>query len=247
MADMTPEWTAHARTDRGHMRERNEDAFALEGPVALVADGLGGHPGGEDASRVAVHAAARHLADAAEKETLDEDTLVEAWREADAAVRAEAQDSGRPGMGTTLVGGLVSPDGQTLHLANVGDSRAYLLDDEGLHLVTEDDNEAAEMVRRGLLTRDQARSHPGRFWLSQAIGFGTVEVRAQTLPCRGERLLLCSDGLLELPEDRVEALLRDAATPEQAVDALVDIVLGETQASDNVTVLVADLPGGPGD
>jgi PPM family protein phosphatase len=244
MADMSADLTAHARTHRGHVREGNEDAYALEPPVLLVADGLGGHPGGEDASRVAAHTAAAFLTDAVAQGTPGEETLVKAWRAADAAVREEAGDSGRPGMGTTMVGGLVSADGETLYLANVGDSRAYLLGEEGLRLVTEDDNEAAEMVRRGLLTRDQARSHPGRFWLSQAVGFGTVEVRTQTLPCRGERLLLCSDGLLELPESRVEALLRDAASPQEAADALVDTVLGETEASDNVTVVVADLPGG---
>ncbi|MGH8868565.1 MAG: PP2C family protein-serine/threonine phosphatase [Actinomycetes bacterium] len=235
---MTPEWTAYARTDRGRVRERNEDAYVLEPPVLLVADGLGGHPGGDDASRVGSHTAALVLS----KEPPGEDALREAFLAADRAVRDEAEESARPGMGTTLVGGVVSVENGTLYLANVGDSRAYLLDDDALHLVTEDDNEAAEMVRRRLITRDAARTHPGRFWLSQALGIGTIEVRTQAQPLRGQRLLLCSDGLLELSEERVESVLRESGSPEEASGALVDAVLEGTAASDNVTVLVADLP-----
>lgn len=240
MAAMSVEFASYARTDRGHVRAGNEDCYALEPPLMLVADGLGGHPGGADASRIAVHTAAAVLT----KEPAGVPALCQAWEAADSAIQDEAANSGRPGMGTTLVGGVLSPDGGTLYLANVGDSRAYVLDSAGLRQLTEDDNEAAEMVRRGALTREQARLHPGRFWISQALGLGPVDVRTQTLPTRGERLLLCSDGLLDLPDERVGTLLAEADTPRQAADRLVDAVLNDTEASDNVTVLVADLPGG---
>lgn len=236
---MSVDWASAARTDVGHLRASNEDAYALEPPVLLVADGLGGHPGGEDASRIGTHTAAASLG----RSTPGEDALREAWLAADKAIQDEGSDSGRPGMATTLVGGVVAQDGSRLFLANVGDSRAYVLTDSGLRQLTEDDNEAAEMVRRGAISRDEARIHPARFWLSQALGLGSVEVRTQVVPTQGQRLLLCTDGLLELDDAQVGKILQDSPTPQEAVDALVDAVLTTTEASDNVTVLVADLPG----
>lgn len=233
----TPEPPA-ARTDRGRVRDHNEDSYLLQWPVALVADGLGGHPGGEDASRVAVEVAGDVLA----SEPPSTETLVTAWEAAHRAVAEEGAASGRVGMATTLVGGVLSPDGSTLYLANVGDSRAYHLTGAGLRQLTVDDNEAQELVRYGVLTREQARVHPARFWLSQSVGRGDVQVRTQAVPVAGGRLLLCSDGLLELDDVRVEALLRAAPDPRAAVDALVETVLAETPAADNITVLVADLP-----
>lgn len=239
---MSVDWVCAARTDVGRLRENNEDAYALNPPVLLVADGLGGHPGGEDASRIAAHTAADVLAG----EAPGESALRRAWLAADEAIQEEAAESGRPGMGTTMVGGVVAADDSAFYLANVGDSRAYVLTDDGLRQLTDDDNEAAEMVRRGVITRDEARLHPGRFWLSQALGLGGVVVRTQVVPTQGQRLLLCTDGLLELDDAQVAKILQDAGSPQDAVDALVEAVLTTTEASDNVTVLVADMPGGSG-
>lgn len=221
---------AAAATHTGRVRDGNEDAYAVSESVWVVADGMGGHSGGEVAARAAADAAL-----AAEP--------ARAIGAAHAAVLAlttpELAD-----MGTTLVHAVLV--GRELQVRWAGDSRAYLLDESGLHLLTADHNQAEELRAAGHLTEAQARVHPGQYRLTRAIGLGrstAPEPGEVTVAAHG-RLLLCSDGLTsEVDDPEVAALLADGL-PDDAARRLVERAV-DAGGRDNVTVVVVDLPGQP--
>lgn len=226
-------------THVGRVRSANEDSVLLSEDLWVVADGLGGHEGGEHASRVA--------AETVVELTVPEDgadSLVAAIRTAHERVVERGRELGFPGMGTTVVAASRRAGAGEVAVAWVGDSRAYLLHDGELRPLTTDHNEAAEMVRRGYLSVEQARVSPAQAWLTRSLGAGhpeTPEVDTVTIPARG-RLLLCSDGLTaELDDERIRGLLAEG-DPEEASEALVRAALDEG-GSDNVTVVVVDLDG----
>lgn len=233
-----------AATHVGYVRANNEDCHAIGDSVWVVADGLGGHAGGEVASELAVAAAVDALSS---NSTADPESALEtAYRAAHRAIlEAAGEQPALAGMGTTLVLAW-QDDGGTMHIGNLGDSRAYLLADGQLDLVTIDDNLAQELLDAGVLTAEQARVHPGQFRLSKALGLDHAEVpqpRHHQLTQPG-RLLLCSDGLnSEVPDEQIAALLADG-TPEDASERLVQAAL-EAGGKDNVTVLVLDLAEAP--
>ncbi len=228
-----------AATDIGHVRERNEDRYLIAGPVVAVADGMGGHLGGEIAASIATQVLERLT-------ERGEGSLADRVREANRAVFARsARDRSVAGMGTTLTAAELR--GDRAHLAHVGDSRAYLLRDGALTRLTEDHTLVQRMVRDGELTPAQAERHPHRNILTRVVGVEPdVEVDELTVELRpGDRLLLCSDGLTGmLPEARIAAILGEEPDPRAAADRLVD----EANAAggvDNITVVVVDLlPGG---
>ena len=231
---------AGVATDIGRVREHNEDGYLAEAPVFAVADGMGGHRGGEVASRVAL-------------ERLDEAhrrggiPLPEAVREANRAVldRAEGDDE-LSGMGTTITALLSRGDG--IELAHVGDSRAYLLRGGELQQLTEDHTLVHRMVLEGKLTEDEARIHPHRSILTRALGVEpNVEVDGASLDIRpGDRVLLCSDGLTSMVDDEVIVeLLGSTPDPRQASLALVDAA-NAAGGNDNITALVLDFEEGDG-
>ncbi len=231
-------------TDVGRVREQNEDAFVLADNVWVVADGLGGHAGGEVASDIAARTAADVLlaGRGSGHGHGPEQLMVKAFEDAHAAVQAAAaQETGLDDMGTTLVAGYRDDDGG-LHLGSVGDSRAYRLTGTGLEQLTTDDNEAEELVAAGVITRAQARVHPGQFSLTKALLAYDLEPpvpRIASIYGPG-RLLLCSDGLMaELDDQQISRLLA-AGAPADAAASLVQATL-EAGASDNVTVVVVDL------
>ncbi len=224
-------------SDRGYRREHNEDALRVDAHTALllVADGMGGHPCGDVASRVAADAVVGALAAGAPD-------LVEAIAQADAAVlRAGEDGTGAPGMGTTCVACRGCADG--LEIAWIGDSRAYRLRDGRLEALTRDHNEAQHLVDEGLLAPEQAMHHPGRHMLARALGLGGLErseIDTCTVPAAaGDRVLLCSDGLSgELDDERIAALLNQHSDDQAAVDALIEAALA-AGGHDNVTVVTA--------
>lgn len=226
--------TAAAATDTGRVREGNEDAYALSSSTWVVADGMGGHVGGEVAARAAADAAL--AAEAA-------DAVAVAHAAVLAATTPDLAD-----MGTTLVHATLvdAAGGRELQVRWAGDSRAYLLDGEGLRQLTRDHNQAEELLAEGHLTAEQARVHPGQYRLTRALGLGrpaAPEPGEVTVPARG-RLLLCTDGLTsELPDDAVAALLADGA-PDDVARRLVGAAV-EAGGRDNVTVVVVDLPPDP--
>jgi protein phosphatase len=233
---------AGAATDVGRVRQINEDRYLCDDDAGLyaVADGVGGHQAGEVAAQTAVET----LQEAFTDHTIE--GLSSAVQMASQAVWRLAQTaSEKRGMGTTLTAiGLVLEDGEEqLGLANVGDSRAYLLQHGQLEQLTEDHSLVEEMVREGKLTRAEAAVHPQRSIITRALGMEPeIEVDAwQLIPYRGDRLLLCSDGLTnELSDERIAATLRQLADPTDAARDLVRQARAEG-GGDNITVVVVDV------
>jgi protein phosphatase len=224
-------------SDRGHRRESNEDALRVDGQrgLLLVADGMGGHPCGDVASRVAADAVVDALAAGA-------GNLIDAIARAEKAVLTAAEDgTGMPGMGTTCVACRGCTEG--LEIAWVGDSRCYRLRDGRLEALTRDHNEAQYLVDEGLLKPEQAQHHPGRHMLARALGLGGLErseIDCCTVPAApGDRALLCSDGLTgEIGDERIAEILNQHADDQTAVDALIEAALA-AGGHDNVTAIVA--------
>jgi serine/threonine protein phosphatase PrpC len=228
---------AASRTETGHVRRRNEDALLRSDALAAVADGMGGHPGGDVAAKLAVAL----LQAAFTGRSADE--LAAAVRAANRAIweRAQAGD-GLAGMGSTVCAiGLV--DDGSLAVVHVGDSRAYLSRDGELTLLTQDHSVTGELVRRGTLSEVEARAHPHRSVLTRVLGVGPdVEIDSSCHRVRaGDRLLLCTDGLFnEIPPDDLAAAMAMDDDVRAVADHLVDYTL-TGDAPDNVSVVVLEL------
>jgi PPM family protein phosphatase len=222
-----------ASTHVGRVREGNEDSYMADEPLIAVADGMGGHQGGEVASKLAL--------DTLRKAT-DGVALEQAVQDANRAVFERAgRDPALAGMGTTLTAFLV--DGDTLRLAHVGDSRAYLLRDGELQRITTDHTVVEGLVEKGELTPHEASIHPQRSILTRAIGVdGEVQVdQASIQPGPGDRLLLCSDGLTGMiEEDDIQRILEGHEDPQAAADALVEAA-NEAGGQDNITAVIIDV------
>ncbi len=238
---------AGALTDTGRARAVNQDSLlVVDGRLYAVADGMGGHRGGEVASALALESLAGNL---------DEPTtqaLVAGVTSANSAVyRRSAEDPELRGMGTTLIALalIVGPDGQErLAMANVGDSRAYRLREGTLEQITEDHSLVESLVRQGRITPEEAATHPQRNIITRALGVDPqVEVDSWELPAvPGDRFLLCSDGLFnEVESDVITAILGRLEDPDAAVAELVRLA-NEGGGRDNITCVVVDVLDGPG-
>ncbi|NQW18490.1 MAG: serine/threonine-protein phosphatase [Chloroflexi bacterium] len=241
-------------TDIGLRRESNEDRTGwLSGDqmmgdalgVLVVADGMGGHIAGGDAASIAVEAvisALRVSSDYADSGST-EDAVTDALHSANSAVNEAAKISQQPGMGTTLTVCIVSP--ARLIVGNVGDSRAYLLSGQEFRRLTQDDNVVSQQVAAGLITEAEAKYHPKRNVLTQAIGPDVSISPAISTYQTGEsdRILLCSDGLHGVLDDQViEHRLRTGQPAEAARNLVQEAV--KAGGADNITVLVADIVRG---
>jgi len=237
-------------SDVGRVRSLNEDRFLESVALFAVADGMGGHAGGEVASDLAIAALQRAFAVEPSRRG-----LVEAVRQANKVVwERSLRDPDVRGMGTTLTAAALVPTqaGDRLVVVNVGDSRAYRFFGGALSQMTTDHSVAEELVARGELSEAEAAVHPQRHILTRALGIGPeVDVDAwELLPSLGERFLLCSDGLTnEVSDVRIAEVLRTVAEPRQVADTLVRLA-NEHGGNDNVTVVVVDVvvadPGGSG-
>ncbi len=234
-----------SRSDVGRVRSTNEDACGefenADGyRMLVVADGMGGHAGGETASRLALETLGRIF----EREFGDADTLLaRAFRAAnDEVYRAGAADPALRGMGTTGVALLIGPRDEAW-VAHVGDSRAYRLREGRLDRITEDHTWIGEEVRSGRLSHDEARLHPLRNVLLRSIGVGTrVEASVTAIDLKAnDRYLLCSDGLWSELEESAIAEVLASGPPADVADELIDRA-NACGGSDNVTVQVAALP-----
>ncbi len=221
----------------GNVREANQDRVFFGGQLAALADGMGGHQGGERAAELAIGQFKRAGGE------LSESDLVDMVLAANRAVHGHASENGLPGMGTTLVALTLHGD-QTMTVANVGDSRAYWIRGDYMNQITEDHSFVEDLVRQGRLTHEEAAIHPQRNILTRAIGIG-VEVEVDRFPIDepaiGDRFLLCSDGLFnELSEDRILEIILASPDPGTAAKQLIDATL-ETPCRDNVTVAVVEV------
>ncbi|MTD44616.1 SpoIIE family protein phosphatase [Conexibacter sp. W3-3-2] len=227
-----------ARSVRGLRRMRNEDAVLLASPLLAVADGVGGHVGGDDASALTVAALRRAVPDGAVRDP--EDALLDALDEANAAVRAAARSRRVEGMASTVVAALLTAEGVTV--AHAGDSRAYLWHDGRLERLTDDHSLVAVLEAREQITEDEARRHPLRSSILRAIGLDD-ELRADvdTVPVApGDVLVLCTDGISDqLTDAEIADVLASTADPDEACDVLV--ALARETGGDDTTVVVAQL------
>lgn len=231
------------RSHVGLIRDNNQDRSIVVGQLAAVADGMGGHVGGEMAAEVAVG----QLAEASMP--LVADDLFELFKAANAAVYEKAQDPELTGMGTTLVAAALDPDTSTVLLANVGDSRAYLYSAGTFRQLTNDHSLVNELVREGRITDDEARTHPQRNILTRALGINTdlaidqFEIKVYG----GDKVLMCSDGLTnEVDDPAISAILARFDDPDDAAETLVEKAL-EGGGRDNITVAVMYIEGGVGE
>jgi PPM family protein phosphatase len=233
--------SSFAGTDVGRARSGNEDSYFCGRTVFAVADGLGGHQGGEVASAAAVEPLAaldgREFAEPAEAA----EALTAAVREANAAILDRAAgDPGLWGMGTTVTAAALAGD-RHLQLAHVGDSRAYLLRDGSLGQLTNDHTVVGELVRRGRLTPAQAAIHPERSILTRAVGLDPripVDTPDPLELRDGDQVLLCSDGLTEaVDDDQIAELLSSTPEGTAACQALIDAA-NAAGGPDNITVVL---------
>jgi protein phosphatase len=258
-------------TDPGRIRPDNEDNFLAEPNVFVVADGMGGHRAGEVASALAVDLLRSRLS--APGADLEHVVAAIAEVNGD-IYRAAIGNPDQQGMGTTVTALAVIAAGETsepeqptdgvdqqepeeatteetaspeqLALVNVGDSRTYLLRHGRLRRVTVDHSYVQELVATGHITDDEARTHPRRNIVTRALGIDpAVRVDAWTLPLvRGDRFLLCSDGLVdEVRDDDIVTVLETVTDPQAAADELVASA-NRQGGRDNITVIVVDVVDG---
>ena len=230
---------AVAATDQGLVRSNNEDAVFVGKRLFLVADGMGGLPAGEVASDILVRALA--VVDDMPDSSEPLQDLVAALQTANDRIQdAVTDDCARDGMGTTVTALLLS--GDRMAALNVGDSRCYLVRDGALTQMTRDDTYVQELVDQGVLTPDDARRHPQRALVTQAVQGGAFRPAARMVPIReGDRFLLCSDGLTDYVTDESigETLVRHRDRYECARE-LIQRTL-DAGAPDNVSVVVCDV------
>jgi protein phosphatase len=240
-------------TDVGRVREANEDALLTLAPAAgaddrllvAVADGMGGHKAGEVASALAIEALRTALSDA-NSDTKTDQLLIGAVEQANRDIwSAAAEDVDKEGMGTTLVCALVTADG-AIAVANVGDSRAYLVAEGAARLVTIDHTWVNQQVIDGQLTESEARASPYRNLLTRSLGSlpaVEIDVFEDLALGTGDALVLVSDGVSTyLDEADVESVLRASATAQEAAEQLVAQAVARGGADNATAVVVRRLP-----
>jgi protein phosphatase len=231
-----------ALSDPGLVRTNNEDAAYAGVRLLAVADGIGGLPAGELASDIVIRALAGLDVGPDPEDPLT--ALLDTLAAANDEIRETAvAEEGRDGMGTTVTALLRS--GDAFVLLHVGDSRGYLFRDGGFTQLTKDDTFVQSLVDLGVLTPDEARRHPQRSLVTQAVQGGEFQPTTGMIEmAAGDRYLLCSDGLSDyVATDGIMFALRSYPDPEGCAEALVKLAL-EAGAPDNVTVVIADTTAG---
>jgi len=252
--------SAFGLTDVGRKRRHNEDAYLLDAERGLfvVADGMGGHAAGEVASRITVESIQEYIAATEEEHesswpfgfnsrvSVEGNRLTTAVEKANEKVMRAVQN--RPelkGMGTTVVAALFDADRATL--VHVGDSRAYLFRDGELRRLTDDHSWVQEQVNAGILSEDEAKSHPLKNVVTRALGGAAhVSVDLIEVPVRsGDRFLLCSDGLTGMvPDEDLFTHFRSDGVIEKTVRQLIDTA-NDRGGVDNITAIIVEVLEGP--
>ncbi|QXE03052.1 Stp1/IreP family PP2C-type Ser/Thr phosphatase [Terribacillus sp. DMT04] len=240
-------------TDRGQIRSHNEDAGGVFSNahaqhLAVIADGMGGHKAGDVASELAIS----HLrqwftgASAFESPKEAEEAIQQAIKEINLHVYEESrQNEELSGMGTTIVAALCTDHFVTI--AHIGDSRCYLLNEEGFKQVTEDHSLVNELVRSGQITEQDAENHPRKNVLLRALGTDqNVEMDVLSITWdAGDRLLLCSDGLSnKLDKQELLQYLTSEEDMEKIASQLVSVA-NDRGGEDNISLIIADLADAP--
>ena len=235
-----------AATDTGNLRGQNEDSHIAQQGLFAVADGMGGHNAGEVASAMAIE----YLRGVALSGVASAEAFAQVVRDLNNAIfSAATATTDQRGMGTTLTAAaLLEATSETdqpsqIVIANVGDSRTYLLRSGELRQLSVDHSYVQELVTEGLLTIDEARTHPRRNIVTRALGIDAqVSVDTWTIPMfDGDRFMLCSDGLVdEVPLNEITEMMREHTTPQQVAERLVTAAKWHG-GRDNITVIVLDV------
>jgi PPM family protein phosphatase len=230
------------RTDPGLIRSSNQDAHYMDplGRFFIVADGMGGHAGGEEASRIATQQIKDYLVANWDSSNSGQDLLKQAFLQANEAILLDQQNYlERADMGTTAVVVLFR-DAESSWVAHVGDSRLYRFRESQLKQVTEDHTWVARALKVGDITPDEARMHPFRHVLSRCLGREDLhQVDVEPLDVKvGDRLLLCSDGLTEeLVQEKIALCLQEDSILDKVTLSLVEAAK-EQGGHDNITVVL---------
>jgi|APHM01.1.fsa_nt_gi Serine/threonine protein phosphatase len=232
---------SYGSTHKGKQKPVNEDSFITKSlsdssELIVVADGMGGHNAGDVASKEATDAFVS---------SLELENQADICAQLKLGIKAAAQqlveladeNEGMDDMGTTLVAGVVDPD--HVRVVNIGDSRGYLISDDGLEQITEDHSFVQELVDAGEITEEEAKTHPNRNVVTRAIGTdGDIEV--DTFERETEQgVLLCSDGLTEeVPEEAIAEVVCNTEPMEDNVERLIQMA-NENGGSDNISVVIA--------
>ncbi len=232
-------------SDPGLIRSNNQDAYYIdpEGRFFIVADGMGGHAGGEQASRIATGQIEAYLSGNWNSSKPSGQLLQEALLQANEAILLDQQNHPeRSDMGTTIVVVIFRPKEPPL-CAHVGDSRLYRFRNYQLEQLTEDDTWVARALKMGEITPEEARIHPFRHVLSRCLGREDLrQIEVQQLDVKpGDRLLLCSDGLTEeLADPKIADYFKEISLVEKAALSLVEAAK-EHGGHDNITVVIVAL------
>ena len=255
--DMDLKLDVGRRTDVGRRRPHNEDCLGIYPPEAddavpgrgkmfVVADGMGGYAAGEVASHIAVEEALNSYFNEADRAV--EESLIRALEQANRAViEAATRDTDHAGMGATIAVAVLHDS--ELSVANVGDSRVYLLRDGGLTQISHDHSYVADLLASGKITPAEAQRHPMRNVVTRSVG-GRPEVEVEVYPrirlLVGDVVLLCSDGLWGMvPAERISTII-DSRSAQAAADALI-AAANEAGGHDNVTAVVCRVLSTPND
>ena len=226
-------------TDVGLVRKENQDNFLLlpENGVYVVADGMGGYAGGRQASAIAVHTFQTWLTSG---HPIGEERIEEAVAQANHQIRDEADKNQWEGMGTTFVLAWLREDG-IWKVAHIGDSRAYVVGEEGIYALTKDHSLVEELVANGSISKEDAKTHPHRNVLTKALGgWQSIEPEWSSVQAADvEHLLMCTDGLYNmLDEETIHKIVIDRhLSMEEKVEQLIHHA-NEQGGTDNITVVL---------
>lgn len=235
-----------SKTDIGMRRQLNQDfIYSTDEPIGtmknlyIVADGMGGHNAGDFASKYTVETVVREIKNSMEKKPFR--IMGRAIRVANELIRIKAkEDISLYGMGTTVV--VASVENNVLEVANVGDSRLYIVGKEGIRQITRDHSLVEEMVRMGGMSPEVARNHPDKNIITRAVGArDTVEVDFFSEDLfEGDIVLMCSDGLTNmLSDDEIYEILMSEGTLEDKPQRLIDAA-NANGGKDNIAVVLID-------
>ncbi len=236
------------KTDIGLLRETNQDVFKIvalneNSGFALVCDGMGGVNGGDRASSIAKMEISKHIVSAFKKEvpeSMIRGIMLTAIDKANKKIYEISKENPELlGMGTTVV--LVLIINEKAYVAYVGDSRLYLYRKSSMIQVTKDHSRVQELIDKGIITKEQARTHPEKNMITRALGIGKdVNVDFFNLMLQKEdKLLLCSDGLSNICTDEEIAFVLGQKQAESAVKTLIDLA-NMGGGNDNITVVIAE-------
>ena len=224
------------KTDKGKVRDNNEDFFFAGGKLLVIADGMGGHNAGEVASKMAVDTVVSLLENA---EGDYEKLLIESIAEANKNV-FEMASGEREGMGTTIDIGIC--DSGKLYLGHVGDSRVYVIRNNAAVKITEDHSYVEMLLKKGEITPEEAENYPMKNMITRAIGVGK-EVEGDFYEFSleaGDKILFCTDGLTNMVSDEeIADIVGKSESAEKAASALVERA-NAAGGKDNITVIVAE-------